>query len=87
MSPHTGMRSHDQWCLEPACQSDSDAATDSQIVAPGLPGSTQSRSFYPQSSLGEGPQFRDRVSSEAHHRVVAHLEGDGGQGELCPSII
>jgi hypothetical protein len=64
MSPPTGMRSHDQWCHELACQSDPDAATNSQIVAPGLPGSTQSRLFYLRSSPGERPHVHVETRSK-----------------------
>ena len=80
MLPRTGKRSHDQWCHEPACQSDPDTATDSRIVAPGPPGSTQSRPFYLRSSPGEGPQVQIRASGEAHHPVAANPQGDGGPG-------
>ena len=40
----------EHWCPEPECQSDPDTATNSQSVAPGSPGSTQSRLFLPPMS-------------------------------------
>lgn len=83
MLPHTGMRSHDQWCHEPACQSDPDTATDSQIVAPGPPGSTQSRLFYPRSSPGE--RSHAQIESRSKHVTRSCLSMTAtGSGGLRP---
>ena len=77
----------EHWCLEPACQSDPDAATNSQSVAPGPRGARRADCC----SCGR-PPVRGTLSgtyllARLNPDPSAHSHrNDGGLGVLCPTI-
>src|SRR6516162_6954970 len=75
----------EHWCLEPACQSDPDVATNSQSVAPGPRGARRADCF----SLGRPPVRGTASPTESQSRLnpnVSPSRRQWGGGVLCPLI-